>query len=414
MGLTTQTATAPRCVSMALIGTGSMGRQYARMLVGGAVPHMRLTTVCCRSGEARAWAGETLPGEVLVCSSSEEVYAHPDRYDAVLIVTPHSSHAELAEQAFALGKHVFCDKPSGMSVGDAEKMNRAAARWDRKFAMMFHQRLYARNRRIKEILDAGELGKLQRAALKSTEPYRTWAYHSSGTWRSSWNGEGGGTLINQGQHPLDLWQWFFGMPQEVYGSIVFGKYNDFAVDDEAHILMRYENGMTGSFFLSTGEARSQDSLEIVGTRGTLVTDRDTITICRYSQDSLEYGKHSGYHTREGMSFEESVEVCPTRKDYEGMLENFAMAVLEGEPLIAPGQEGYKALELANSAYLSAWTRRPVTLPLDVQVYEEELRKRMEEEKMTFPANHKEVLRLYNLREMAQIDYNSGMQKAKSD
>ena len=79
MGLTTQTATAPRCVSMALIGTGSMGRQYARMLVGGAVPHMRLTTVCCRSGEARAWAGETLPGEVLVCSSSEEVYAHPYR-----------------------------------------------------------------------------------------------------------------------------------------------------------------------------------------------------------------------------------------------------------------------------------------------------------------------------------------------
>ncbi len=342
------------CLSIALIGTGSMGRQYAEMLIKNAVPHMKLTTVCCRSDQARTWARETLPEEIAVCSTAEEVYACPDRYEAVLIVTPHSSHSELAEKAFALGKHVFCDKPSGMSVRDAEKMNQAAARWNRKFAMMFHQRLYARNRRIKEILDSKELGKLLRVSMKSTEPYRTSAYHSSGGWRSSWNGEGGGALINQGQHPLDLWQWFFGMPQEVYGDVAFGKYNDFMVDDEARILMRYESGMSGSFFLSTGEARSQDS--------------------------LEYGRDSRYSTREGLRFEESVEVCPTKKDYEQMLENFAMAVLQGTPLIAPGEEGYKALELANSAYLSAWTRRPIVLPLDARIYEEELRKRMEEER----------------------------------
>lgn len=368
------------CLSIALIGTGSMGRQYAEMLIKNAVPHMKLTTVCCRSDQARTWARETLPEEIVVCSTAEEVYACPDRYEAVLIVTPHSSHRELAEKAFALGKHVFCDKPSGMSVRDAEKMNQAAARWNRKFAMMFHQRLYARNRRIKEILDSKELGKILRVSMKSTEPYRTSAYHSSGSWRSSWNGEGGGALINQGQHPLDLWQWFFGMPQEVYGDVAFGKYNDFMVDDEARILMRYESGMSGSFFLSTGEARSQESLEIVGSRGTLSMDRDAVTLCRYSQDSLEYGRDSRYSTREGLRFEESVEVCPTKKDYEQMLENFAMAVLRGTPLIAPGEEGYKALELANSAYLSAWTRRPIVLPLDARIYEEELRKRMEEER----------------------------------
>ena len=340
---------------------------------------MKLAAVCCRSDQARRWAGETLDRCVSVYGSAEELYGHPEQYEGVLIVTPHCSHRELAETAFSLGKHVFCDKPTGVSVEEAHRMNQAAEKSGKKFAVMFHQRLYAKNRRIKEILESGELGEIQRISLENTEFYRTRAYHASGSWRSTWGGEGGGVLINQGQHLLDLWQWFFGMPKEVYAQIQFGKYNDFSVDDEVSIAMKYPGQATGSIFLSTGEARREERLEVVGSRAALIVKGDSINVCRYSQDSREYGKHSGYKSREGLTFTEAEEAWPVKKDYQQMLENFAMAVLEGEPLIAQGGEGYRALELANSAYLSAWLGRPVSLPLDRGQYEEELRKRIEEE-----------------------------------
>lgn len=364
-------------IAMALIGTGSMGRRYAQMMDEGKIPHMKLTALCCRSEEACQWAHHTLSGQAVICRSAEELYKHPELYDGVLIVTPHDSHKELSLKAFELGKHVFCDKPSGLSVEEARQMNEAALSCGRQFAIMFHQRLYAKHRRIREIIEGGELGKLQRISMKNTEPFRTQAYHNSSSWHSTWAGEGGGALINQGQHLLDLWQWLFGMPKQVCANMIFGKYNDFSVDDEAEILMKYDDGVTGSFFLSTGEARSEERLEVIGSRASLLMEGDTVTICRYSQDSLEYGRESKYRTREGLRLEEVVQVCPTKKDYEQMLENFAMAVLDNEPLIAPGQEGYKALELANSAYLSAWLERPVSLPLDCGMYEAELRKRIE-------------------------------------
>lgn len=375
----TEQESGQRTIEIALIGTGSMGRQYAQMIDRGAVPHMRLAAVCCRSEEACKWAKETLDTQVAVYRSAEELYGYSEQYDSVLIVTPHCSHMELAEKAFSLGKHVFCDKPSGLSVWEAGKMNEAAHKYDRKFAMMFHQRLYAKNRKIREIIQSGMLGEIQRISMENTESYRTLAYHNSSSWHSTWGGEGGGALINQGQHLLDLWQWFFGMPREIYASIIFGKYNDFDVDDEAEILMKYDNGVTGSFFLSTGEAKSQERLEVVGSKATLLMDGETITLCRYSQDSREYGKQSPYRTREGLELTEEAKVYPTRKDYEEMLENFALAVLENEPLIAPGEEGYKALELANSAYLSAWLGKAVSLPLNAGEYEGELKKRIEKE-----------------------------------
>lgn len=366
-------------VRMALIGAGSMGRQYAEMIDRGLVPHMRLTVVCCRSREACEWAGKNLEGDVNLYSSAEEVYRHPEEYDGVLIATPHTTHAGLACLAFALGKHVFCDKPTGVSAAEAKQMSQAAREHNRVFAVMFHQRLYAKNQRIYEILKSGQLGEIFRMSMKSTESYRTAAYHSSGGWRSSWAGEGGGALINQGQHLLDLWQWFFGMPKEICASVPFGKYNGFEVDDEAEILMKYEGKKTGRFFVSTGEAWPQERLEVVGSRGTLLMEGDRLTVCRYSQDSLEYGRTSSCRTGEQLTRTEETRTWPTKKNYEGMLENFARAILYGEPLIAPGEDGYQALALANGAYLSAWTGRWISIPYDESQYERELKKRIQAE-----------------------------------
>lgn len=357
---------------MAIIGTGVMGRQYAEMIHGGKVPHMKLTAVCCRSDQAVLWAKERL-GEAVDCyRSAEEIFAHPESYDGVLIVTPHPSHPDLVCRAFELGKAVFCDKPSGVSVSEARRMEAAAEKAGKVFAMMFHQRLYGRHQRLKEIVTSGELGTLLRVSLVSSSSYRTSAYHASSSWRSSWKGEGGGALINQGQHPLDLFQWLFGMPKELYASIRFGKYNDFSVDDEAMLLMDYENGMTGSFFVTTGEVKGEERLEILGTRGAVTMVGDEITLTRYSQDSREYGKTASCGSAEQFCFQQETGQYPTFKEYEKMLENFAEAVLFGTPLIASGKEGTKALELANAAYLSAWTGKKISFPIDADLYDQML------------------------------------------
>ncbi len=363
-----------RPLRTALIGTGSMGRKYGMMLAGGEVPHMELTAAVCRSADSLSWAEGSLPRDCFLCRSSRELFENPGRFDAVLIATPHSSHMELASQAFRQGKHVFCDKPAGISVKEARRMSREAEETGRVYAMMFHQRLYDKYRRVHRILEDGTLGRLLRISMVSTEPYRTSAYHKSGDWHSTWKGEGGGVLINQGSHLLDIWQWLFGMPEEVVGDVKFGKYNDFTVDDESRILMRYGNGLSGEFFVTTGEAVPEESLKIAGSRGTLILEGDVLRLAVYDQDSLEYGRTSSENTRGGLKLSWSEEIYPTGKNYQGMLDNFALAVLEGEPLIAPGAEGERSMELANAAYLSAWTGRPVKLPLDEDAYEEELEK----------------------------------------
>ena len=195
-----------RNVRMAVIGTGTMGRKYAQMIAGGQVPSMSLAAVICRSPEARAWAGQTLPDTVRVWDSPEALYTDARSFDAVLVVTPHKSHPQLVMQAFAQGKHVLCDKPSAGSIGPALEMNAAAQASGLVYGMMFHQRMYRKYRRLRELLQSGELGQVQRVLLENTRYFRTWQYHASSAWRSSWSGEGGGALLNQGQHLLDIWQ----------------------------------------------------------------------------------------------------------------------------------------------------------------------------------------------------------------
>lgn len=371
-------------VRMALIGVGVMGKKYAEMLCDGAVEKMCLTAVVCRRPQMQEWA-RALKGAPEVYASTEELFAHPEMYDAVLIVTPHKTHPALARQAFALKKHVLCDKPAGATIAQAVQMQEDAAAAGKAYGMMFHQRLYPKYQKLKEILSAGELGTLSRMMLVNSRYFRTAHYHASGSWRSSWNGEGGGALINQGQHILDIWQWLFGMPEKLYADIPFGKYNDFQVDDEATLQMRYPNNVTAVFMLTTGEAVWQERFEITGTKGKILLEDDTLHIWRYGKDSSEYMRTESVNSRENMTVqEEIIEFGKAEEPYPQMLENFAESVLSGdyEQLVAPGADAVNPLMLTNAAYYAAWTGEPVMLPLKPEVYEAEFEKRcaMEQKK----------------------------------
>ncbi len=372
-------------VRTVLIGVGVMGKKYAEMITKGEVPNMTLTAVVIRRPEQQEWGKQLVNVDgthPIIYQSAEELFDNPDEYDAVLIVTPHKLHPEQAKRAFMLGKHVMCDKPAGAAIGEALDMARAAANADRIYAMMFHQRLYPKYQKIKQILENNELGKLCRIMLVNSRYFRTAHYHASGTWRSSWNGEGGGALINQGQHILDIWQWLFGMPEKLYADIPFGKYNSFKVDDEATIQMRYPDNLTAVFMLTTGEAIWEERLEIIGTKGKLLLEDDTLHIWRYSEDASQYIATHKVTSREELTFtEETVRFEKSAEPYPQMLENFADAVIKNDDslLIAKGKDAVNPLMLTNAAYYSAWNSAAVTLPLSPDIYDTALEQHCQDE-----------------------------------
>lgn len=362
-------------IRVAIVGVGVMGSKYADMIVSGEVKNMVLTGIVARNPKAREWASTLVTAEGIrpnIYKDVDDMFAHAEEFDAVIIVTPHKTHEEIAVRAFELGKHVLCDKPAGATIGQAQNMTAASKQYAKVYGMIFHQHRYPKYLYIKQALEKGELGDLKRMLVVNSRYFRTAHYHRSGSWRSSWKGEGGGALINQGAHILDMWQWLFGMPEKLYAQISFGKYNDFKVDDEATINMRYANGATGVFLLTTGEAVWQERLEIVGTKGRMLLEDDTLRIYRYSKDSTEYIATEDVNSRENLTVtEEVMEFEKVKEPYVEMLENFAEAVFTGDSsiLFAPGEDAINQLMLTNAAYYSAWKDVPVCLPLGAEEYE---------------------------------------------
>lgn len=366
---------------IAIIGIGNMGKKYAVMINDGMITGMELTAVCARSDENREWAKENLNEEVRFFTDIDELFENEDLFDAVIIATPHKLHPDQAIMAFEYGKHVLCDKPAGVSLMDSKHMEAAAEKSGKIYALMFHNRTYPVLRTLKKMIQENTIGTLNRIILENSIYYRTNMYHASGSWRSSWEGEGGGALINQGQHILDYWQWLFGMPVSLFSSIPFGKYNDFEVDDEVTILMDYPNKLTAVFILTTGEIQREEQLCIVGSLGKIRVCDNKIIIEKNEMDALEYGKTAQVSSRDLMGTSCDTIILPEpQKPYSVMLENFRDAVLEGAELIADGREGSNALELANAAYLSAWLGKKISLPIDADEYERFLQEHIELEK----------------------------------
>ena len=370
-------------VRMAIIGIGNMGMKYATMINDGKVQRMVITAVCARSENSKKWVRENLDEGVKIFSDSDELYANGELYDAVLITTPHKSHPKLAIGAFELGKHVFCEKPAGVSLIDAKEMEAAAEKAGKKYAMMFHLRTYPVIKKLKELLLENAIGTIDRMILENSIYYRTMYYHKSGSWRSSWTGEGGGALINQGQHILDYWQWMFGMPEAIIADIPFGKYNDFEVDDEATLLFEYPNKKSAVFILTTGEIQCEEKLSIVGSKGKISMYGNKIEIERNEIDAVEYGQTAQINTRDNLKTTSETIICDAPSQaYEIMLNNFSEAVLDGVDLIASGKDGSNTLEISNAAYMSAWLNQKITFPINAEAYDKLLQDHIDQEKIT--------------------------------
>lgn len=362
---------------VALIGFGGMGRIYAQMIHYGMVKNMTLTGVCCRNPEGRAFLEEKFPG-VAVYPDSEAMAAREADYDAVIIVTPHTSHISIGYTFAKLGKHILMDKPAGISAGEIEGLVRFCEERNLAFSMIFNNRQLPVFKAMKEKLESGILGTLHRAVWVCNDWYRSPAYHASAGWRSSWAGECGGLMLNQNPHYLDMWQWFFGLPQRVYADMQFGRYNDFLVDDAVDIQFSYDNGFHGTFVSATGEAPGVNRLEIWGTKGKLaIEDGAVLTLDVNELSTVEFGK---VNTEKFASIPHTlrkIELEKTENPYQEVFENYARHLLYGDALYASGSDGLRTAQLTNAIYVSGWEERRVALPVAPERYENGLKERQE-------------------------------------
>lgn len=362
-------------VRAAVIGFGGMGRQYAEMIRDCRIGGMVLAGVCCRNRQGQELLGREYPG-VSVYRDVDEMVSRQAEYDAAVIVTPHTSHVEIGLKMVEAGKHILVDKPAGVSAGEVRRLVDEAKKAGVSFGMIFNTRMNPVFQKAKELVDEGVLGKVGRAVWICNTWFRTPAYHHSAPWRSSWKNECGGLLINQSQHYLDIWQWILGMPDQVFATMDYGKYNAIEVDDNVDIQFFYEKGIHGTFVSSTGENPGVNRLEIWGTKGRLtvedtsrvILDENEMPTDEFAQVNQEVYGVLKHHARE-------IPVEEGSNGYQMILENFSKHLREGTPLLADGWEGLKAIMMTNGAYLSSWQERKVSLPADEEMFLAELKKR---------------------------------------
>ena len=370
-------------VRMGVIGAGNMGSAHIKCIQDGNCPEIEITAVADIKPERL----EHIP--VSRKFSSTAVMLESDVIDAALIVTPHYDHPSLAIECFNKGIHVMLEKPAGVYTKQVREMNDTASKNDVVFGIMYQQRTDHIYRKMKEIVDSGRMGRIRRINWLITNWYRPQVYYDSGAWRASWRGEGGGVLINQCPHNLDLLQWICGMPVMVDAKMSFGKWHDIEVEDDVTAYMEFENGATGTFITSTGDTPGSNRFEITFDGGKLVSENGKLTIWELEQLEQEF---SAVNTKPfgapGVT-ESLVETDGKSEQYVGILNAFAGAILRGEPLIANGIEGINGLMISNSMHLSAWKGTPVTLPVDEDIFYNELMKRVE--KSRFKTNVKEIL-----------------------
>ena len=371
-----------RQVRIAVVGVGSMGAVHARELSLGNIPRATLSAVCDSDPQALL----RFPGVPSFPDSRALLAA--GAADAILIATPHYDHTPLAIEALAAGWHVLTEKPLAVHKADCLRMLEAYEKRPKAgqvFAEMFNQRTDPRFLKLRELIVSGELGTLRRMNWIITDWFRTEAYYRSGGWRATWRGEGGGVLLNQCPHNLDLWQWLFGMPKSVHAFCGFGSFHDIEVEDRVTAYLEYGHGTSGVFVTTTGEAPGTNRLEVVGDLGKVILDASGLELTRNQVSMMDYVKNSPDRYTRPPATTEHIALPAGGGQHNRIITNFTNAILDGEPLIAPAREGVASVELSNAMIYSGLTKQTVELPLDPALYAAELERLVKSSRYVKPA-----------------------------
>ena len=355
---------------LGVIGLGNMGQVHADSITNGKIRHCRLAAVCDPDPEVM----RKYPHAKAFPSSSELIQS--GEADAVLVATPHFSHTAIGIEALRAGLHLLVEKPLSVHKADCERLIAAHRSKKQIFAAMLNQRTDPFYVKLRELIRNGELGTIRRINWIITNWFRTEAYYASGGWRATWSGEGGGVLLNQCPHQLDLWQWLFGMPLKVRAFCNVGRYHDIEVEDDVTAFFEYENGTTGVFITSTGESPGTDRLEVTAELGRVVIENDRFHFTRNEIPMSTFCKESTEWFSQPSTKNVEIPLSGHGGQHNEILQNFVDAILESKPLIAPAAEGIHSVELANAMLLSSFADATLQLPIDASIYEDFLRQRI--------------------------------------
>ena len=363
-------------IKLGIIGIGNMGTTHLKNILAGKCPEIDVTAVADIE-QSRLDAAKKMYEEAKEKNPELPEMAYFDDaikmmesglIDSVIVAIPHYDHPKYVIEAFKHGLHAISEKPAGVyTLQVREMMEEADKHPELVFGMMFNQRTNHVFRKMKEIIDSGELGEIRRTNWIITSWYRSQYYYDSGAWRATWSGEGGGVLLNQCPHNLDLWQWICGMPAKIKANLKFGKWHDIEVEDDVTAYVEYENGATGTFITTTGDLPGTNRFEITCDGGKLVCDdAKTLKMWKLDMPTSKYTKEATEGFVKPKMEIIDVETDGKNPQHVGVFNQFAAAVLHGEPLVADGREGINGLSLSNAMHLSAWQDREVSLPLSAE------------------------------------------------
>ena len=365
-----------RKIKLGIIGIGNMGSGHAGNVVTGKCPDFELVAVADINKDRIEWAKENISREIKYFYNAEEML-DSGLIEACMVCVPHYDHPKYAIECMKRGIHVMVEKPAGVYTKQVREMNEEAKKHpDVVFGMMFNQRTNHIYRKMRELVRSGVYGNIRRTNWLITTWYRPQAYYDSGDWRATWSGEGGGVLLNQCPHQLDLWQWICGMPKKVRSYLHYGQWHDIEVEDDVTTYVEYENGATGVFVTSTGDAHGTNRFEIQLDRAKIVAEDDKLSVLEYEMTEQEFSKTNKIPF--GNVPAKNVEIVTDGKNEQhiGVVNAWGKAILNGEPLIADGSEGINGLTLSNAMHLSSWLDKEIDIPFDEELYYNELMKRV--------------------------------------
>lgn len=367
-------------VRLGIIGYGNMGTTHADNILKGKCPDIKLVAIADHKPNRLEAAKEIFGEEVTYFSDALEML-DSGLIDACLVAVPHYDHTYFAIESMKRGIHVMVEKPAGVYTKQVEEMNEEAKKHpDVVFGMMFNQRTNCLYRKMRELIKSGEYGQIRRTNWLITNWYRPQAYYDSGDWRATWAGEGGGVLLNQCPHQLDLWQWICGMPTKVLAKVKYGKWHNIEVEDDVTAFVEYENGATGAFITSTGDGCGTNRFEVQMDKAKLVVEDGKLFLWEFEMSEQEFSATNKRPFASIPCKKIEVETDGENLQHVGVMNAFANKILGKGELVAEGYEGINGLTISNAMHLSDFIGKEVELPIDADLYKEELMKRVKNSK----------------------------------
>lgn len=364
-------------IKLGIIGFGNMGTGHTSNIMGGNCPEVELVAICDKNPDRCEFGKSKYPDANITYFTDAIEMLDSGLIDSCLVAVPHYDHAKYSMECMKRGIHVMCEKPAGVYTRQVREMIAESEKHPEVvFGMMFNQRTNPVYRKMHELVHSGKYGEIRRTNWLITNWYRSQAYYNSSDWRATWAGEGGGVLLNQCPHQLDLWQWICGMPVKVQSKIKYGKWHDIEVDDDVTTFVEYENGATGVFITTTGDGKGTNRFEVQMDGAKLVVEDDKLTVTEFEMKESEFTKTNTEVFGMVKTSNLEIEIEKTNPQHIGVVNAWAGKILHGTPLIAEGAEGLKGVILSNAMHLSDFLGREVEIPFDEDLYYEELMKRV--------------------------------------